>query len=408
MSFGVHSEAGKLHTVMVCRPGLAHRRLTPRSCGTLLFDDVMWVDKALEDHAVFVQLMRERGIEVLEFRDLLNVVCLDSAARNWVLDRLINEDKIEVGMLRELRFWLQEMPTNQLAERLMGGIAKGELPFDICSLLEGDLEGADFVIPPLVNLIFQRDASAWIYNGVALSSMFWPTRRNETLLVTAIYKFHPYFAGKLKVWWGEKDTQVAPTLEGGDVMPIGKGIVLIGLGERTSPQAVTQLARALFTNHAAQRVIACHMPHTRATMHLDTVITFIDVDFISAYLEVVNAIRCTSLYPGDEINEVRYEKHAGEKFFTVLAKALGVGSLRVLTTGGGDHYQTECEQWDDGNNVLALDRRVVIAYDRNICTNQKMRLAGVEVIEIPGSELSRGRGGSHCLSCPIARAPIDF
>ncbi len=410
MLLGVHSEAGKLRAVMVCQPGLAHRRLTPRSCATLLFDDVMWVDRAIADHALFVQLMRERGIEVLEIRHLLGTVCLDPVARNWILDRRINEDEVEAGILRELRLWLQEMPAHQLVDGLIGGIAKTEIPFDTCtcSLFSENVENPDFVIPPLVNLIYQRDASTWIYNGVALSSMRWSVRRYETLLITAIYKFHPYFAGKLKVWWGEELSSLTPTLEGGDVMPIGKGIVLIGMGERTSAQAITQLARALFAGHAARRIIVCQMPCSRASMHLDTVLSFLDIDFVSVYLEVVRAIRCTSLYPGDKLNEIRYERHEGEKFFTVIAKALGLGSLRVLTTGGDNQYETTREQWDDGNNVLALDRRVVVAYDRNRSTNQKMRLAGVEVIEIPGGELSRGRGGSHCLSCPIARDPINF
>lgn len=404
---GVHSEVGKLRAVMVCRPGLAHRRLTPANREALLFDDVIWVERAIEDHAYFTDAMRERGIEVLEFSDLLTQVCNDPVARDWILDRRIVEEEVGTGMLRDLRLWLAEMPARQIADVLVGGIAKAELPFDARGLFGGYLENSDFVIKPLVNLIFQRDPSAWIYGGVTLNPMFWPPRRKETLLLGAVYRFHPRFSGAVKTWWGDPDRYYgAETLEGGDVMPIGQGVVLIGMGERSSPQAVTQLARTLFAGNGATRVIACQLTKQRTSMHLDTVFSFLDVDFVSIYPEVAERIRCTSLYPGDAPGAIRYERH-DDTFLAVVASALGIHSLRVLTTGG-DTYETEREQWDDGNNVLALDRRVVLAYDRNTYTNRKMREAGIDVIEIPGGELGRGRGGTHCLSCPIERDSIDL
>ncbi len=402
---GVHSEAGKLRMVLVCRPGLAQRRLTPGNCRQFLFDDVLWADQAIADHAVFVQAMQSRGIEVLEFQHLLGEVCLRSDARSWILDRIVNEAEIGIGMLRECRLWLEELPAHRLVDALIGGVAKSELPFDARGLFGGALEDSDFVIAPLPNLIFQRDPSAWIYGGVTLNPMFWPARRRETLLAAAVYLFHPRFSGMVKTWWsGVDEPPCRQTLEGGDIMPIGQGVVLIGMSARSSPQAITRLARTLFAQRGAQRVIACQLPKMRAAMHLDTICTFLDFDFVSIYPAVVDKIRCTSLYPGDQSGQIRYQRH-DEPFLTVIAHASGIPSLRVLTTGG-NAYEMESEQWDDGNNVLALDRRVIIAYDRNCHTNQKMRQAGIEVIEIPGAELSRGRGGAHCLSCPIARDPI--
>ncbi|UGA39315.1 arginine deiminase family protein [Chromobacterium haemolyticum] len=263
--FGVHSECGKLRTVMVCRPGLAHKRLTPDNCHGLLFDDVIWVERAQKDHAYMVEQMRSRGIEVVEVHDALAKVLDDKASRAWILDRKVKADNVGIGMLRDLRSWLDEMPSSQLAEHLVGGIAKFELPFDPKGLFGGYLDQSEFVLPPVPNSLFQRDPSCWIYEGVTLNPMYWPARRQETLILQSIYKFHPMFAGKVKVWWGDCDQEHGPaTLEGGDVMPIGNGVVLIGMGERTSPQAVVQVAkRVLGKEGGATRVIACQMPKSR-------------------------------------------------------------------------------------------------------------------------------------------------
>ena len=393
---GVTTEVGRLRTVMLHRPGPELQRLTPRNNDKLLFDGIPWVARAQDEHDAFADALRSRGVEVLYLTGLLTETLAGEAARAHAIRGVTASLRLGDTLRDHLRHELTQLAPEQLTDVLTAGLRNDEVRGGfglVTSLLRED----DFLIDPLPNLLFTRDSSVWIGHQVAVTSLAMPARDRETQLTELIYTEHPRFASSEKIHGWHREH-----LEGGDVLLLSPGVLAVGVGERTTPAGVERLARQLFADGEVHTVLAVPIAQERATMHLDTVCTMVDVDKIVMYPNVADHLTAHSVTAGDDGNPV---VAGAEPFLVAAAKAMEIDTLHQIDTGL-DPVTAEREQWDDGNNTLAVAPRVAVAYERNVETNSRLEEAGIEVIAISGSELGSGRGGPRCMSCPIARDEV--
>jgi len=383
---------------MLHRPGPELQRLTPRNNDRLLFDGIPWVARAQEEHDAFAAALRDRDVEVLYLTELLTEALAEPDARATAIETVLAGLDLDEALRSYLRGLLGDATPAELTTHLTAGIRNDEIRRFPGSIVTTLLADDAFLIDPLPNLLFTRDSSVWVGDRVAITSLAMPARKRETQLTELIYSHHPRFAGQQRIHGHHFEY-----VEGGDVLLLAPGVVAVGVGERTTPAGADRFARHLFAAGLASTVLVVPIAQERATMHLDTVCTMVDVDKVVMYPNVADTLVAHAVTPGDP--EGPLVVAPPEPFLVAAAKAMQIDTLHQIDTGL-DPVTAEREQWDDGNNTLALAPRLAVAYERNDGTNARLEEAGIEVVRIAGSELGSGRGGPRCMSCPIARDPL--
>lgn len=403
----VYSEIGKLKTVMLHRPGKELENLAPDILHRMLIDDIPYLKIAQEEHDAFAHVLRQQGIKVLYLEDLLAESLTDEKVRRAFLDQLLDESSIKKqDPLHQLLLnYLQELPTKEMVKTVIAGIRKSAIHNSTPSLADlAEDPDYPFYLDPMPNIYFTRDQQAAIGSGMTINRMTFRARRRESLFMETILKNHPDFKNAtIPVW---RDRYHHGRLEGGDELVLNNHVLAVGISQRTSATAITDLAHNLFGHSSYDTILAIKIPHNHAMMHLDTVFTMINYDQFTVHpfiLDKAGKIDIYVLQPDDHNGVKITEKN---DLVQVLKENLHLSELDLIPTGGGDPIAAPREQWNDGSNTLAIAPGEVVTYDRNYVSNDLLRKHGIIVHEIRSSELSRGRGGPRCMSCPLVREDL--